>query len=80
MAHGILKGKRGIITSALYEQSIACMAAALAHREVARIALTATTGQTLWDTRQVPAGVYVVELYNAEQRLGVERLVVQPQD
>ena len=47
-------------------------------RTRASIPLLATIGQQLWDTRQVPAGVYSVELYNAGQRLDTKRLVVQP--
>lgn len=40
MAHGLLKGKRGIITGALNEQSIAWKVAELAHAEGASIVLT----------------------------------------
>lgn len=40
MAHGLLKGKRGIITGALNEQSIAWKVAELAHAEGARFVLT----------------------------------------
>lgn len=47
-------------------------------REVARLSINALQGQTLWDTREVPAGVYSVELFNAGVRVDGERLVVQP--
>lgn len=40
MAYGLLKGKRGVISGALNEQSIAWKVAALAHEEGARIVLT----------------------------------------
>jgi enoyl-[acyl-carrier protein] reductase I len=40
MAHGLLKGKRGIISGALNEQSIAWKVAELAHAEGATIVLT----------------------------------------
>ena len=40
MAHGLLKGKRGIISGALNEQSIAWKVAELAHAEGAEIVLT----------------------------------------
>ena len=40
MAHGLLKGKRGIISGALNEQSIAWKVAQLAHAEGASIVLT----------------------------------------
>ncbi|MBK6541432.1 MAG: enoyl-ACP reductase [Flavobacteriales bacterium] len=40
MAHGLLQGKRGIITGALNEQSIAWKVAELAHAEGARFVLT----------------------------------------
>jgi enoyl-[acyl-carrier protein] reductase I len=40
MAHGLLKGKRGIITGALNEQSIAWKVAELAHAEGAAFVLT----------------------------------------
>lgn len=40
MAHGLLKGKRGIITGALNEQSIAWKVAELAHAEGASFVLT----------------------------------------
>ena len=40
MAHGLLKGKRGIITGALNDQSIAWKVAELAHAEGASIVLT----------------------------------------
>lgn len=40
MAHGLLKGKRGIITGALNEQSIAWKVAELAHAEGATFVLT----------------------------------------
>ncbi len=40
MAHGLLKGKRGIISGALNEQSIAWKVAELAHAEGASIVLT----------------------------------------
>lgn len=40
MAYGLLKGKRGVISGALNEQSIAWKVAALAHAEGARIVLT----------------------------------------
>lgn len=40
MAHGLLKGKRGIISGALNEQSIAWKVAQLAHAEGANIVLT----------------------------------------
>ncbi len=40
MAYGLLKGKRGVISGALNEQSIAWKVAALAHEEGARFVLT----------------------------------------
>jgi enoyl-[acyl-carrier protein] reductase I len=40
MAHALLAGKRGIITGALNEQSIAWKVAELAHAEGARFVLT----------------------------------------
>ncbi len=40
MAYGLLKGKRGVISGALNEQSIAWKVAALAHAEGAKIVLT----------------------------------------
>ena len=40
MAYGLLKGKRGIITGALNEQSIAWKVAELAHAEGATFVLT----------------------------------------
>lgn len=40
MAYGLLKGKRGVISGALNEQSIAWKVAAMAHQEGARIVLT----------------------------------------
>jgi enoyl-[acyl-carrier protein] reductase I len=40
MAYGLLKGKRGVISGALNEQSIAWKVAELAHAEGARIVLT----------------------------------------
>jgi len=47
-------------------------------REVALLPLNAVQGQTLWDTREVPAGVYSIELLNAGGRIATERLIVQP--
>jgi len=47
-------------------------------REVALLPLNALQGQTLWDTREVPAGVYSIELFNAGNRVTTERLIVQP--
>jgi len=47
-------------------------------REVASIPLDATSGQQLWETRGVPAGVYSVELFNAGLRVDVQRLAIQP--
>ncbi|MBK6540855.1 MAG: hypothetical protein IPG10_06180 [Flavobacteriales bacterium] len=35
-------------------------------------------GQSVWDTRSVPAGAYTVELMSSTQRLAYERLIVQP--
>lgn len=49
-----------------------------AGREVGSLPLNALTGQQVWDTRRVPAGVYSVELYNAGSRLDTQRVVVQP--
>ena len=46
-------------------------------REVARFPLTATQAQTLWDTRDMPASMYIVEFHNAGTRLATERVVVQ---
>jgi hypothetical protein len=37
-------------------------------------------GQHVWDTRQVPAGVYSVELFNNGLRVETKRLIVQPQN
>jgi hypothetical protein len=47
-------------------------------REVATLPITANKGQHVWDTRQVPAGVYTVELFTNNLRVTTERLVVQP--
>lgn len=47
-------------------------------REVANLPFNAAQGQLLWDTREVPAGLYTVELYSAGARLATERLVIQP--
>lgn len=47
-------------------------------REVALLGATTQQGQLLWDTRLVPAGVYHVELFQASERIAIERLVVQP--
>lgn len=47
-------------------------------REVANLPINAQQGQLLWDTREVPAGLYNVELFNGGVRLATERLVVQP--
>lgn len=49
-------------------------------RQVASFTIAANQGQQVWDTRQVPAGVYSVELFNSGQRLETKRLVVQPQN
>jgi len=46
-------------------------------RQVANIPIQTSPGQNIWDTRNVPAGVYSVELINNTERLAVERLVVQ---
>ena len=35
-------------------------------------------GQLVWDTRQIPAGVYTVELINDGKRLHTEKLIVKP--
>ncbi len=47
-------------------------------RVVTHLPIAAERGQIVWDTRQVPAGVYTVELYNAHRRLDTQRMVVQP--
>lgn len=49
-------------------------------RQVASLTIAAARGQQVWDTRQVPAGVYTVELFNNGQRVETKRLVVQPQN
>lgn len=49
-------------------------------RVVTVITLNNSLGQHLWDTRGVTAGVYNVELFNAGQRVDVQRLVVQPNE
>jgi hypothetical protein len=49
-------------------------------REVAMFTIANTQGQHVWDTRQVPAGVYSVELFNIGLRVETKRLVVQPQN
>jgi len=48
-----------------------------AGREVVRLPITNSPGQTLWDTRGVESGVYSIELFNANARLATERLLVQ---
>ncbi len=47
-------------------------------KEVVVFGASARQGQLLWDTREVPAGVYTVELFQANERVAVERLIVQP--
>ena len=47
-------------------------------REVALPGAPTQKGHLLWDTRLVPAGVYHVELFQASERIAIERLVVQP--
>ena len=46
-------------------------------REVATFPMNTAQGQQLWDTRQIPTGVYTVELFNRATKLSAERLVVQ---
>lgn len=46
-------------------------------RTVYAAALTAKEGQQIWDTRNTPAGVYSVELFNAGKRLDVQRVIIQ---
>jgi hypothetical protein len=48
-------------------------------RQVAIFTIANAQGQQVWDTRQVPAGVYSVELFNNGQRVDTRRLIVQPQ-
>ncbi|MBK9274655.1 MAG: T9SS type A sorting domain-containing protein [Flavobacteriales bacterium] len=47
-------------------------------REVHRAAISAATGQLLWDTRQVPAGSYAVVLLGAASGPVTQQLIVQP--
>ncbi|MEO8066766.1 MAG: M43 family zinc metalloprotease [Flavobacteriales bacterium] len=47
-------------------------------REVERLPLTNTEGQTLWDTRRVAPGAYSIELLYSGKRIATERLVVKP--
>jgi len=47
-------------------------------RQLASLTIAAAKGQQVWDTRQVPAGVYTVELFNNGQRVETKRLIVQP--
>lgn len=47
-------------------------------KEVVVFGASARQGQLLWNTREVPAGVYTVELFQASERIAVERLIVQP--
>ena len=48
-------------------------------REIARISITSSPGQSLLDTRKLPSGVYSVELYNRSARVATERVIVQTQ-
>ncbi|HRD52184.1 MAG TPA: T9SS type A sorting domain-containing protein, partial [Flavobacteriales bacterium] len=49
-------------------------------RQVASLTIAAARGQQVWDTREVPAGIYTVEFFNNGQRVETKRLVVQPQN
>lgn len=46
-------------------------------REVVRIPITTSPGQTLLDTRELSSGLYTVEFFNNNARMATERLVVQ---
>jgi hypothetical protein len=46
-------------------------------REVSRIPIASSPGQTLLDTRELPSGLYSIELFNNNTRIATERLVVQ---
>jgi len=46
-------------------------------REAMRRMVDGTQGQFLWDTRNIPRGVYMVELRSGGQNLQTERLVLQ---
>jgi hypothetical protein len=47
-------------------------------RELKRMDLLSTQGQTLWDTRQIAPGTYAIELVNAGVNLASSLLVVKP--
>ena len=46
-------------------------------RELERLRVKGSPGQLVWDTRNTPAGVYTVELFNGGERLATERSVIQ---
>jgi hypothetical protein len=50
----------------------------LTGREIERHKLNASPGQSLWDTRTLAPGVYTIELYNGEQLLGTQRVIIRP--
>jgi len=47
-------------------------------RTVERMQVNNAKGQLVWDTHQIPAGVYTVELINDGKRLHTEKLIVKP--
>lgn len=46
-------------------------------REVQRFTLTTQEGQTIWDVRGAPAGVYTLELSDAGTTLRTEKLILR---
>jgi len=47
-------------------------------RAIQQLNVTAATTQLVLDTRNLAPGLYIVELFNAGQRLQSEQLIVQP--